>query len=164
VIESGEESVIVTRVDPLGQNFLSKAWDDTGGKLVHGIKVGAPTAWRDVVDVPQDVSYLAYWGSYEAIQGLNDLGCQFGPVGSAISHIAGIVLVPLEAAGLAGQGLGSLAKGESVWLEGVPNQPLLGNQVVFGIHFRQVNKDLGLPFLTFPGYDATPSHHMNFAW
>ena len=128
-------------VDPLGQNFLSKAWDDTGGKLVHGIKVGAPTAWRDVVDVPQDVSYLAYWGSYE-----------------------GIVLVPLEAAGLAGQGLGSLAKGESVWLEGVPNQPLLGNQVVFGIHFRQVNKDLGLPFLTFPGYDATPSHHMNFAW
>jgi RHS repeat-associated protein len=160
----------VNGVDPLGLwslNPISDAeegWNDTGGKVVHGIKTGAPTAWRDVVDVPQDLSYLAYWGAYEAIQYGNDLGCRFGVVGSVISHIATAPLVPIEAEGLAGQGLGSLAKGESVWLEGQPDQPLIGNQVVFGVHFRQLNKDLGLPFLTFPGFAATPSHHINFAW
>jgi hypothetical protein len=136
----------------------------TGCELGHnpdGSCRGA-TYWRDAVDVPQDASYLVYWGSYEAIGGLEKLGSNI-PGGCTLGSILGIPFIFGEGVGLAGQGLGSLAKGQTVWLQGYPNQPLLGNEVLGPFSGRQMTKDLGLPFLTFPGFDVQ-THQAQFHW
>jgi RHS repeat-associated protein len=120
--------------------------------------------WRDVVDVPQDFAYLNYWGAYEAIGGLKKIGSIVGEPGCVIAEVLGAQLVPWEAAGLGGQALGSLVKGQSIWLQGIPNQPLLGNQQVPLLgNGRQWTRDLGLPFITFPGFNYY-THQIDFRW
>jgi len=126
--------------------------------------VGTSTFGHDLVDVPQDLFYLQYWGTYEVIGHTQQLGSHLGVIGCIAADVVTAPLVPFEAEGLGGQALGSLAKGQTVWLEGVPEQqPLIGNQVVFGVHFRQLNRDLGLPFLTFPGFNQS-DHQVQFNW
>jgi RHS repeat-associated protein len=122
-------------------------------------------AWRDVVDVPQDVSYLTYWGSYEAIKGIDSIGANFGIGGCIVAYVVSAPLVPFEAGGLGGQALGSILKGQSIWLQGIPGQPLLGNEVVPGTDFggKTVSRWLGLPLMDFPGFDYK-THHIQFLW
>ena len=122
------------------------------------------TYWRDVVDVPQDALYLVYWGSYEQIGSLEALGSYLpGSCTLNIGSVLGIPFTAWELGGIAGQGLGSLVKGQTVWLEGKHDQPLLGNEVLGPFHGRQVTQELGLPFLTFPGYDAQ-THQVQLHW
>jgi RHS repeat-associated protein len=136
----------------------------------------APPWWRDIVDIPQDGAYLEYWGSYEAIGHLNSLTRDCGPVGelcSVTTHIVTSPLVVPEAVGLGEDALGNLAKGETVWQEGVPDQPLLGNEVtprlslfdhtlVPSFNGPVVSNELGLPGVRFPGLEQDGS--VDFAW
>jgi hypothetical protein len=142
------------------------AVNPTGCELGHnpdGSCTGA-NYWRDYVDIYQDAYYLVYWGSYELIGGLEKLGSYLP--GSRLLNLGSVVgtgfILP-ELVGLAGQGLGSLAKGQTVWLEGKGGQPLLGNEVLGPFHGRQVTRELGLPFLTFPGFDAH-THQAQLRW
>jgi hypothetical protein len=122
------------------------------------------TYWRDVIDVPQDAIYLVYWGSYEAIGGLETLGSYLpGSCTLNLGSFFGIPFITGELVGIAGQGLGSLIKGQTVWLQGIKDQPLLGNEVLGPFHGRQVTQELGLPFLIFPGYGAQ-THQVQLRW
>lgn len=138
--------------------------------------LAASSWWRDIVDIPQDAAYLQYWGTYEAVGHLNSLASDCGPVSSVCSvatHVATAPLVLPEAIGLGEDTLGNLAKGETIWQEGYPNQPLLGNEVIPnlsvcgqtiipGFNGPKVSKQLGFPGMDFPGLNH--NHTINFAW
>jgi len=117
------------------------------------------------LSVPQDAAYLVYWGTYEAARHVNDLGCRFGIAGSITAHVVTAPHVIPEAGGLAVDTLGNLAKGETVWQEGVKDQPLLGNET----GGRELSKALGdllgsqVPtHMVFPG--LRQDHTIDFAW
>jgi hypothetical protein len=158
----------VNRTDPSGMFNVGFASRDSGGAFCllgqnpNGSCRGA-TLWRDVVDIPQDLSYLQYWGSYEAIAVVRKGGSHFGPAGRAAALVLSSPLVPFEAGGLGGQALGSLAKGQSIWLQGVPNQPLLGNEVLGPFSGKKISHDLGLPQMDFPGFDYY-TDKIQFQW
>jgi hypothetical protein len=73
-----------------------------GGGIVTDVQNAVAPAWRDVNDVPQDVDYLAYWGAYESIKGIRQIGSHFGIAGCVIADVVSEPLVPIEGAGLAG--------------------------------------------------------------
>jgi hypothetical protein len=186
VQETGEpyaytEDDPVNGADPLGLgcgiladvcNTAATAWNETAGKVVSaGLAVGekASTGLQGIerleIDIPQDALYLEYWGSYEAINRIDAFGCQFGSVGTAVGYVVSAPLLPFEAEGLEGDAAGNLLKGETIWQEGHARQPLLGNEMVPFTHInagRDLSNALGLPLVTFPGYDYTGG--TNFAW
>ncbi|MGD0748326.1 MAG: hypothetical protein ABSB68_11000 [Acidimicrobiales bacterium] len=136
-----------------------------GCGVVTDVQNAVAPAWRDVNDVPQDVDYLAYWGSYEAIKGIDQLGSHFGVAGCVIADIVSAPLVPIEGAGLLGDAGFNIAKGETIWQQGIPDQPLLGNEVVPGTDLggKSLSNALGLPEMDFPGFRAK-THQINFLW
>lgn len=79
-------------VDPLGLY--------PGEGLVHSAGNAVGAASRAVVDVVAVVPYAVYYGSYEAARGINAVGDQIGPIGSAVSHVVAAPLAIPEAAGL----------------------------------------------------------------
>jgi hypothetical protein len=113
----------------------------------------------------QDEAYLACWTTYVAIEKAKQLGSHV-PGGKIAAEVVTAPLVPIEAAGLGGQERGSLAKGESVYLEDQPGQPLFGHQLggvglseaadsLFGTkRFMQMN---------FPG-PSYINHRTDFQW
>jgi hypothetical protein len=127
------------------------------------------TVNRMIVDVPQDASYLVYWGSYEAIRGTAKLENDCGSLKAACKTVGRIISAPLvvpEAAGLAGNGLAELAKGETIWQDDTPKQPLFGNQPggkqlsdafddLFG---TQIGRNM-----IFPGFNSR-NRSIDFAW
>jgi hypothetical protein len=139
----------------------------SGGSCLFGSNPGGACfgadIWRDGVDIPQDASYLEYWGSYVGIEKINQFGSHFGPIGCGLAHIVSAPLVPFEASGLAGQGLGSILKGESVRLEDTPNQPLLGNETIGPISGKVISRQLGFPPMRFPGFNYY-THRTDFQW
>jgi RHS repeat-associated protein len=144
-------------VDPLGLSWLSKGLGIVG-RGVLGV-------WRLDVDVPQDLSYAVYWGSYEEIKYVNHLGCEFGPVGSFTAQFITTPDVPAEALGLGGDVAGNVAKYETIRQEGQPDQPLLGNETIPLTHInvgKMLSNALGLPEMTFPGFPV--NHVIDFAW
>jgi hypothetical protein len=144
-------------VDPLGLSWLSKGLGIVG-RGVLGV-------WRLDVDVPQDLSYAVYWGSYEEIKYVNHLGCEFGPVGSFTAQFITTPDVPAEALGLGGDVAGNVAKYETIRQEGQPDQPLLGNETIPLTHInvgKMLSNALGLPEMTFPGFRV--NHVIDFAW
>jgi len=136
-----------------------------GCGVVTDLQNAAAPAWRDVNDVPQDVDYLVYWGAYEGIKGIDQLGSHFGPVGCAIAGYVSAPLVPFEAGGLAGDAGFNILKGETIWQQGVGGQPLLGNEVLPGTNLggKSLSNALGLPQMDFPGFRAK-THQINFLW
>ena len=121
--------------------------------------------WRDIVDVPQDLAYLGYWGSYEAASHIDTVGCHLGHASCVASHIAVIPFVPLEAAGLGLDALGNRAKGESIWQEGYRKQPFFGNQTGGRKLSREFQSATGWKFFTnmrFPGLEH--NHKIDWAW
>lgn len=128
----------------------------------------ASSWWRDIVDVPQDAAYLEYWGSYEAIKGVNSLANYCGPatdVCSVVTHTVTAPLVPLEAIGLAEDTLGNVLKGENIWQEGQPGQPLFGNEPGGKAISKWVGCELGTNVpndMTFPGLRVNGT--IDFAW
>jgi hypothetical protein len=91
-------------------------------------KVVKSQAEHLAVDFFQDQAYVAYWATYVAIEKAKQLGSTV-PGGKIAAEIITSPLVPIEGAGLGGQELGSLAKGESIYLEDQPGQPLFGHQL-----------------------------------
>jgi hypothetical protein len=159
------------KIEETGQAYLYAGDDPTDnvdpnglfcmfGRNPNGSCRGA-AYWRDLVDIPQDASYLQYWGAYEAIGAMQRAGSRFGPSGRMAANIVGLSLTPLEAVGLGGQALGSVVKGQSIWMQGEPDQPLLGNEVLGSFSGRRVSEELGLPLMRFPGFDYF-THHINF--
>jgi hypothetical protein len=119
---------------------------------------------RLAVDLPQDGFYLAYWGAYEAGSHIVTFGCSHGTVGCVAAHAIVLPLVPAEATGLAGDIFGNALKGEALAQGETPNTPLLGNDSIFGVPFgRDVTNNLGLPELSFPGYDRRTGN-VQIAW
>ena len=115
---------------------VKEGWHDVDS-LGHQASHGATAAWRLVVDVPQDAAYLLYWGNYEAIRyTIGFLSCNFGLAGNIVGHVITAPLVIPESAGLGGDVLGNVLKGETVWQEGQSHQPLLGNE---SIPFTNIN-------------------------
>jgi hypothetical protein len=74
-------------------------------------------------------------------------------------------LVPIEGAGLAGDAGFNILKGETIWQQGIPDQPLLGNEVIPGTDLggKALSNALGLPEMDFPGFRAK-THQINFLW
>lgn len=157
-------------VDPLvsqtGQPFSYANDDPVNGSDPSGLTV---SAWlRDVIDVPQDVAYLEYWGSYEAIGHTNSLAKDCGPLTTVCSTITHTLTAPdvlVEAAGLGGDTLGNLLKGENIWQEGQPGQPLFGNQFggigLSNLFDRCFDTKVGRS-MTFPGLRQNGT--IDFAW
>jgi RHS repeat-associated protein len=157
-------------VDPLvgitGQPYAYTGDDPVNETDSMGLV--ASSWWRDIVDVPQDAAYLEYWGSYEAIKAVNGLANYCGPVSavcSAATHSLTSPLVPFEAIGLGEDALSNLAKGETIWQEGVQDQPLFGNETGGRQLSQWVGCELGSQVPThmdFPGLNY--NHTINFAW
>ena len=130
--------------------------------------LSGPAWWRAVVDFPQDIAYATYWGSYEAIKGVNDLASGCGPVKiacSVINHLITAPLVPAEAMGLAGTAMADVAKGETIWQNGVEKQPLFGNQiggVILSKKFDSIFHTKMAMHMDFPGFRQ--NGRINFAW
>jgi hypothetical protein len=154
----------------IGHEIVNTIVNPTGcelGRNPNG-SCRAATYWHWVVDVPQDPYYLVYWGTYELVRHVNDLANYCGPVSSLCSVVtytgtAGLVLI--EAVGLGADVLGNLAKGESVWQQGTPDQALLGNQFGGRALSEGLGCLLGSPVPThmiFPGFRQ--NGHINFAW
>ena len=119
---------------------------------------------RFAVDLPQDAFYPSCWGNYEVASQVVKLGCSHGTAACAIAHALALPLVPAEAVGLAGDVAGNALKGEPLAQGENPNTPLLGNDSIFGVDVgRDITNDLGLPTLSFPGYDAR-THNIQIAW
>jgi hypothetical protein len=120
---------------------------------------------HDLVDMPQDASYLQYWASYVAIKKAKQLGSHV-PGGSAVATALTAPLVPLEAAGLGGQALGSMVKGETVWQQDQGNQPLFGHQTG-GVALSEALANVtgsNVPIdMTFPGFNHF-DHSVDFEW
>jgi RHS repeat-associated protein len=131
--------------------------------------LAAPPWLRDIVDVGQDPLYLGYWGTYEEVKSTNGLAAYCGAVQQECSttlHLLNLPSVPIEAAGLGGDALGNVLKGETIWQEDVNNQPLFGNQVGGPALSRWVGCLLGSSTPThmkFPGFNYR-THHIDFAW
>ena len=76
-------------------------------------------------------------------------------------------LVPIEVSGLAGQALGSLSKGQSIWQQDQGNQPLFGHQtggVALSKGLAQItgsNKPLDM---TFPGFNYYRPGTVDIEW
>jgi hypothetical protein len=127
-----------------------------------------PGFLRDLIDIPQDFFYLEYWGSYEAIKGVNGLAQDCGPVAGVCSAAAHVLTAPgtvFEAEGLAGDVLGNLLKGESIWQQGTGCQPLFGNETGGPELSQWLAGVVGSNWptnMTFPG--LTVYHKINFAW
>jgi hypothetical protein len=112
----------------------------------------------------QDAFYLVYWGSYEASSHIVKKGCSLGSAACVGAHAAALTFVPAEVVGLGGDVAGNGLKGEALAQGDVPDTPLLGNDNFDGIPVgRDITRDLGLPMVSFPGYDAV-SHHIQVAW
>jgi RHS repeat-associated protein len=164
----------LNETDPLGLKgcganifcYLGSAYSKTN----HGARrvakaVEHSSVEHDLVDIPQDASYLSYWATYVTIEKAKELGSHV-PGGTVAAEIVTAPLVPIEAAGLGGQSAGSLAKGESIYLEDIPGQPLFGHQTG-GVALSQ---DLGnllgssVPtHMNFPGFNYF-NHQTDFEW
>lgn len=101
-----------------------------------------------------------------AIEKAKQLGSHV-PGGHAVATALTAPLVPLEAEGLAGQGLGSIVKGETVWQQDRSNQPLFGHQTG-GVALSQALANItgsNVPVdMTFPGFNHNPGHSVDFEW
>ena len=155
--------------DPTGMWSLNPISDVTQavnetGSILNRVGPVGEGIWRLTVDVPQDALYLGYWGAYESAAQLDNLGCTLGHAACVGAHLVAIPFVPLEAAGLAGDVGCNALKGERLGQGDVPDTPLLGNETIPGTDFggRQLTQWLGLPFLSFPGYDYNGG--VQFAW
>jgi RHS repeat-associated protein len=128
--------------------------------------VSHSTFEHDVVDIPQDASYLQYWATYAAIKTAKR-DASHVPGGSAVVTGLSLPLVPIEVSGLAGQALGSLSKGQSIWQQDQGNQPLFGQQtggVALSKGLAQItgsNKPLDM---TFPGFNYYHPGTVDIEW
>ena len=165
-VATTDQPYVFTNDDPLNAT-------DPLGNISCGfckkILNASETVNRMIVDVPQDASYLVYWGSYEAIRGTAKLENDCGSLKAACKTVGRIISAPVvvpEAAGLAGNGLAELAKGETIWQDDTPKQPLFGNQPggkqlsdafddLFG---TQIGRNM-----IFPGFNSR-NRSIDFAW
>ncbi len=128
-----------------------------------------PGFLRDLIDIPQDMSYVIYWGSYETIKGAEKLANKCGVLKDACKAASEVLTDPLvasEAAGLGGNAVADLAKGETIWQNDVKKQPLFGNQTGGVALSKAFDKLFGTKVgvnMTFPGFNAR-THKIDFKW
>jgi hypothetical protein len=113
----------------------------------------------------QDEDYLAYWGTYVTIEKAKQVGSHV-PGGTVAAEIVTSPLASMEAAGLGGDVLGDIAKGQPIWQEDQTDQPLFGHQIGGMALSNAADNLFGTERFTqmeFPGLNRF-NHQINLDW
>jgi uncharacterized protein RhaS with RHS repeats len=107
--------------DPVNETDLSGMCLIFSCSTYHAVGHAVSTGVHVVENVAAVAPYAAYYGSYEAGKGINDVGSHLGVPGRIASHVvvAALGLPAVETVGLAGDVAGDAIKGESIRDEGV---------------------------------------------